>query len=134
MYSGLYYVCTSFGPYYRSLCVDIFLFKSQMTTAQTQAHTHTHANTPMLLGACRCSRSPPRHLNVVHLKLVWPTLSSSPYFPLQMTASTREMSGSLCQRYLASSNICEVLSSSPQLSRAVSQESRLLTRNTAKTA
>lgn len=55
-------------------------------------------------------------------------------FRLQMTASTWEMSGSLCQRYLASSNICEVLSSSPQLRRAVSQESRLLTRNAAKTA
>lgn len=60
--------------------------------------------------------------------------SSSPYFPLQMAASTWEMSGSLCQRCLASSNICEVLSSSRQLRRAVSQESRLLTRNTAKAA
>ncbi|MEQ2202675.1 hypothetical protein XENOCAPTIV_011857 [Xenoophorus captivus] len=32
-----------------------------------------------------------------------------------MTALPREMSGSPCQRFLTSSNICEVLSSSPQL-------------------
>ena len=55
-------------------------------------------------------------------------------FLLQMTASTWEMSGSPSQRSLASSDICEVLSSSLQLRRAVSQESRLLTCNTAKTA
>lgn len=55
-------------------------------------------------------------------------------FRLQTAASTREMSASLCRRCLASSNICEVLSSSLQLRRAVSQESRLLTRNPAKTA
>lgn len=55
-------------------------------------------------------------------------------FPLQMPTATWEMSGSLRQHCLASSNICEVLSSSLQLRRAVSQESRLLTRNTAETA
>lgn len=55
-------------------------------------------------------------------------------FPPQMTALTWKMSDSLCQCCLASSNICEVLSSSLQLRRTVSQESRLLTRNTAKTA
>ncbi len=52
----------------------IFLLKSRITLAQTQAHTQ------MPLSACRCIRSPPHHLNAVHLKLVWPPLSSSPYF------------------------------------------------------
>lgn len=55
-------------------------------------------------------------------------------FRLQMTGSTREMSGYLCKRCLASSNICEVLSSSLQLRGAVSQESRLLTCKTANAA
>lgn len=54
-------------------------------------------------------------------------------FPVQMTASTWEMSGCLCQLCLASSNICEVLSSSLQLRRAVSLDSRLLTHKAAKT-
>lgn len=65
---------------------------------------------------------------------LWPLISSFTLFPLQMTASTREMSGFLCQCCLASSNICQVLSSSLLLRRAVSQESRLLTCKTAKTA
>lgn len=65
------------------------------------------------------------------LALLWFELT---LFPVQMTASTWEMSGSLCQLCLASSNICEVLSSSLQLRRAVSQDSRLLTHKAAKTA
>lgn len=64
----------------------------------------------------------------------WPLLSSTTLFPLQMTASTREMSGLLRHCCLASSNICQVLCSSLLLRRPVSQESRLLTRKTAKTA
>lgn len=63
-----------------------------------------------------------------------PLHCASAYFPLQMTASMWEMSGAPRRLCLASSNICEVLSSSRRLRRAVSQESRLLTHMAAKTA
>lgn len=86
----------------------------------------------MLLSACRCIRSPPQPFKWSPSQTGQAPAFQLTLFPLQMTASTWEMSGSLCQRCLASSNICEVLSSSLQLRRAVSQESRLLTRNTAK--
>lgn len=80
----------------------------------------------------KCIRSHPHHLNAVHFKLDWLLLSSSPYF-LSRWLPRRGKCQTLCQRCLASSNICEVLSSSPQLRRTLSQDSWLLTRNTAKT-
>lgn len=67
----------------------------------------THALTPTLF---KCSPSRTGLASAFQLTL----------FLLQMTASAWEMSSSLCQHCLASSNICEVLSSSLQLRRAVS--------------
>lgn len=107
--------------------LESLLHKRRRTYAH--AHTHTcstaradafaHPRTPFKCSPSRTGLAPAFQLTL---------------FPLQMTASTWEMSGSLCQHCLASSNICEVLSSSLQLRRAVSRESRLMTRNTAKTA
>lgn len=98
---------------------------TQIILAQTHTnapqHVQMHSLTPTPF---KCSPSETGQASTFQLTL----------FPLQMTAATWEMSGSLCQCCLASSNICEVLSSSLQLRRAVSQESRLLTCSTAKTA
>ncbi len=137
LYLGLYYTYTSFRPYHRSLCFGmlfILYFLTQIsnhTCTTTGRHTNTWKSFSVHADAFA---HPHTILNAVHLKLVWPSAFQLTLFPLQMAASTWEMSSSLCQRCLASSNICEVLSSSLQLRRAVSQKSRLLTRNTAKTA
>lgn len=90
------------------MCADAFV----------HTYRHRHAHTPFK----------------VHLKLALASDFQLTLFPLQMTASTREMSGFPSQCCLASSNICQVLSSSLLLRRAVSQESRLLNYKTAKTA
>lgn len=132
VYSGLYYLCSSFRPNHQSLCFDmLFVFSHSNLESLTHKPRHTQANASQCVQRnsftptpFKCSPSQSGLASAFQLT----------FFPLQMTASTWEMSGSLCQRCLASSNICEVLSSSLQLRRAVSQESRLLTRNTAKTA
>lgn len=129
----MYYVGTSFRPYHRSLCFDmLFIFSySNLKSVLHKQNRHMQSNASRCVQMhsltptpFKCSPSQTGLASAFQLTL----------FPLQMTASTWEMSGSLCQRCLASSNICEVLSSSLQLRGAVSQESRLLTRNTAKTA
>lgn len=81
---GFYYVCTRFPPYHRSSRFDVlFMFSysnlRSLLHKHWRANTHTDTHTQMLLGACGCIRSPPPRLNVVHLKLVRPPLSSSPY-------------------------------------------------------
>lgn len=83
-----HFLKTSDMHHSQSVCVDAFTRRC------------IHSSTPL-----KCS---PVCIGLVSLFLL--TL-----FPLQMTALTREMSGSPWQRFLASSNICEVLSSSPQL-------------------
>lgn len=114
---------------------DVFVLSHSNFKPLVCKHRRTH--TTVL--STECMRMNPfthtHHLNVVHLKVVRHPLFQLTLFPLQTTASTLEMSGSLCRCCVASSNICEVLSSSLQLRRAVSQESGLLTpRSTAKTA
>ena len=132
VYSGLFYLCTSFCPYHRSFVlwhvVCIVSLKSRATRVRMQAHTRKcfslRADEFFHPTPLKWSPSQSGLASAFQLTL----------FPLQMTASTWEMSGSHCQHCVASSNICEVLSSSLQLSVAVSQEAGLLTRNTAKTA
>lgn len=131
------FICAIFRANHRSPCSDVLLRFSHANPSshlpKTQGHImHAHTNAPF--SVWRCIHSPWNHLNVVHFILVQRPPLQLTLFPLQTPALTREMSGSPCRRFLASSNICEVLSSSLQLRRAVSQESRLLTRNTAKTA
>lgn len=74
------------------LCALTCLFILSYLNLKSLLHSHTQ----MLHGACGCIRSPPtHHLNVVHFKLVQPQLFQLTLFPLQMTAPTWEMSGSL---------------------------------------
>lgn len=123
-----------------SIFLYVSILKSQITLAQTRAQidthvcTHTQTNTQMLPSVCRCIHSPSTPFKCSPSEAGLASAFQLTLFRLQMTASTWEMSASLCQRCLASSNICEVLSSSLQLRRAVSQESRLLTHNPAKIA
>lgn len=78
VHSGLFFCfsCTSFGPNHRSLRFDMLFILSYPNhfLHKTQAHTLP------FLSACRRMHSPPHYLNVVRLVLVWPLLSSSPYF------------------------------------------------------
>lgn len=139
MCSGLYYVCTGFWPHHRSLCSDTLLIfsysnlKSLLRTNRKGMHRHTNDSRYVLVHLYMRTRA---HAHPLKSIWSWPWLliCSVILFPLQMTASTREMSGFLRQCCLASSNICQVLGSSLLLRRAVSQESRLLTRKTAKAA
>lgn len=120
------------------------LFIFSYSNLESLSHTHKqNTHKEVLLGACRCIC--PQHIYThphTHTPFrrspsqtgLGPVLCGSPYFPLQMTASMWEMSGAPRRLCLASSNICEVLSSSRRLRRAVSQESRLLTHMAAKTA
>ena len=95
-----------------------FVLFMYMLSTKSSISAHWHV---VQSGRVKRIRSLPHHLDVVHSTPDSLLLSSSTLFPPQLTASTREMSDSLCQRCLASSNICEVLSSSLQLRRTLSQ-------------
>lgn len=81
--------------------------KTGMVAALTHTHIHVHTHTQ-------------NHPLKFIWSWPWPLLYSATLFPLQMTASTREMSGLLRHCCLASSNICQVLCSSLLLRRPVS--------------
>lgn len=122
VHSGLFvclffFKCRSFGPNHRSLCFDmLFIFSYPNHFCTKHRHTHTLAS----LSVCRCAHSPPTPFKCSPSRAGLASAFQLTLFPLQMTALTWEMSSSLCQHCLASSNICEVLSSSLQLRRAVS--------------
>lgn len=95
VYSDVFYLCTSFCPYHRSFVlwhvVCIFSLKSWATCVRTQAHTRKcfslHADEFFHPTPFKWSPSQSGLASAFQLTL----------FPLQMTASTWEMSGSHCQ-------------------------------------
>lgn len=125
--------CRGYQPYHRSLCFDMLFILSYLNLKIILAQSLTNAP--------RCVQ--------MHPLIPHTPFKCSPFqtglasaFPAHLISSSDDcldmgnvrFSLSLCRRCYASSNICEVLSSSLQLRRAVSVESRLLTRNTVETA
>lgn len=72
----------------------LFVFSYSNLKSLLHKHTYTRANASRWVRMHSLAPSQ-HHLNVVHLKLVRPSLFQLTLFPLQLTASTWEMSGSL---------------------------------------